>query len=241
MLDQVLKTKPKNLKWVLLELGEVRARWFKILGTQRAVYWHDWDRTRLTLEKALNPRGNANWFVQLTRIWVARRDLASNLTLFGTQFGNVGRFADLLPSADQERFANAAVELGPNRDGFRFAGEPMSAERVAPYQQWLAQEMKETRPQPLDPVTDQGYREVAARIRAAGAKPIFVVTPTIFQRPLQFTQSPPAPIIAFNDARKFPEFYDPKNRVDESHLTREPAEKFAAMLAREFVREAAQP
>src|SRR6476469_1089570 len=32
VLDQILKTKPKNLKSVLLELGEVRARWFPILG-----------------------------------------------------------------------------------------------------------------------------------------------------------------------------------------------------------------
>jgi hypothetical protein len=241
VLDQILKTKPKNLKAVLLELGEVRARWFPILGTQRAVYWHDWPRTWLTLRQALNPRGNANGFVQITRLWVARRDLASNLVLFGKQFANAGRAADLFPAAEEERFADAAVELGPNRDGFRFAGDAMSAERAASYQQLLAQEISTARPKILDPATQQGYRDAAARIRAAGAKPVFVVTPTIFQSPLQFSQSPPAPVIAFNDAGKFPEYYDPKARVDDSHLTREVAQNFTVALAREFVRQAAQP
>ena len=242
VLDQILETKPKNLKSILLELGEVRSRWFSILGTQRAVYWHDWPRTQLTLKKALNPRGNANWFAQITRLWVARQDLASNLALFGRRFANVGRIADFLPSAEQERFADAAVELGPDSDGYRLSGDAMSAERAASYQQWLAQEISEARPKPLDPATDHGYRDAATRIRRAGAKPIFVVTPVIFQTPMQFGQSPPpAPIIAFNDAGKFPEYYDAKARVDESHLTREAAEKFTAVLARDFVRAAAQP
>jgi len=241
VLDQILKTKPKNLKSVLLELGEVRARWFPILGTQRAIYWHDWPRTELTLKQALNPRGNANWFIQITRLWVARRDLVSNLALFGKQFANVGRLADLFPAAEQERFADAALELGPNCDGFRFAGDAMSAERSGPYQQLLAQEISTARPKILDPATQRGYRDAAAQIRAAGARPIFVVTPTIFQSPLQFSQSPPAPVIAFNDAGKFPEYYDPKSRIDDTHLTREKAGKFSVVLAREFVRQAGQP
>jgi hypothetical protein len=224
------------LKWVLLELGEVRARWFPILGTRRAVYWHDWPRTELTLKQALNPRGNANWFVQITRLWVARRDLASNLALFGKQFANVGRVADLLPAAEQERFADAALELGPDRDGFRYAGDAMSAERAVSYQRLLAQEISTARPKILDPATQQGYSEAAAIIRAAGAKPIFVITPTIFQSPLQFTQSAPAPVIAFNDARKFPEYYEPNSRIDDSHLTREEGQHFTVVLAQEFVR-----
>lgn len=240
VLEQILKTKPKNLRWVLLELGEVRARWFPILGTQRAVYWHDWPRTWLTLRQALNPRGNANWFIQITRLWVARRDLASNLVLCGKQFANAGRVADFLPAAEQERFADAALELGPNRDGYRPAGDAMSAERAVIFEEVLARERSTARPKILDPATQRAYREAAARIRAAGAKPILVVTPTIFQSPLQFSQSPPAPVIAFNDAGKFPEFYDTKVRIDDAHLTRGGAEKFGVALAGEFVR-LAQP
>jgi len=242
VLEQILKTKPRNLTCVLLELGDIQTKWDNILGTQRAVYWHDWPRTSLTLRKALNPRGNANWLIKLTRLWLARRDFISNLALFGKQFANVGRAADFLPSADRERFADAASELGPRGDGYRLAGDAMSAERAASFQQRLAQEVTEATQKYLDPATESGYRSAAKQIRAAGATPIFVVTPIIFQTTSRFRQAPPpAPVIAFNDARRYPGFYDVKVRIDDGHLTRPAAENLTRMLAQEFVRRARQP
>jgi hypothetical protein len=242
VLEQILKTKPRNLKWVLLELGDIQTKWDNILGTQRVVYWHDWPRTSLTLKKALNPRGNANWLIKLTRLWLARRDFILNLALFGKQFANVGRAADFLPSAERERFADAASELGPHGDGYRFAGDAMSAERAASFQERLAQEVSGATQKYLDPSTESAYRNAAEKIRAAGAAPIFVVTPIIFQTTSRFRQSPPpAPIIAFNDARKYPAFYDVKVRIDDGHLTRPAAENLARVLAQEFVRRAHQP
>lgn len=242
VLEQILKTKPRNLKWVLLELGDIQTKWDNILGTQRVVYWHDWSRTALTLKKALNPRGSANWIIKLTRLWLARRDFLSNLALFGKQFTNVGRAADLLPSAERERFAEAASELGPHGDGYRLAGDAMSAERALSFQQRLAREVSDATEKYLDPATESGYRNAAQEIRAAGAAPIFVVTPIIFQTTSRFRQSPPpAPIIAFNDARKYPAFYDVKVRIDDGHLTRPAAENFTRLLAQEFVRCARQP
>jgi hypothetical protein len=242
VLEQILKTKPRNLKWVLLELGDIQTKWDNILGTQRAVYWHDWPRTLLTLKKALNPRGNANWLIKITRLWLAKRDFISNLTLFGKQFANVGRAADFFPAAERERFADAASELGPHGDGYRIAGDAMSAERAASFQQRLAQEITEATQKYLDPTTESGYRYAASQIRAAGAAPVFVVTPIIFQTTSRFRQTPlPAPILAFNDARKHPEFYDVKVRIDDGHLTRPAAENFARVLAQEFVRTFRQP
>jgi hypothetical protein len=242
VLEQILKTKPRNLKWVLLELGDIQTKWDNILGTQRAVYWHDWPRTELTMKKALNPRGNANWLIKLTRLWTAKRDFISNLALFGKQFANVGRAVDLLPAANQERFADAASELGPNGDGYRWAGDAMSPERAVSFQQRLAEEISSATTKYLDPATESGYRHSAAQIRSAGATPVFVVTPVIFQTTSRFRQSPPpAPIIAFNDARKYPQFYDVKIRIDDGHLTRPAAEDFCRALAQEFVRRARQP
>jgi hypothetical protein len=241
ILEQILKTRPRNLKWVLLELGDIQMRWDAILGTERAVYWHDWPRTALTLRKALDPRGNAPWFIKVTRLWLARRDFISNLTLFAKQFGNVGRAADFLPAARRERFADAASELGPHRDGYRLAGGPMSAERAASFQRRLAEEVAGANQKYLDPATELGYRRAAARIRAAGAVPTFVVMPIIFQTTSRFRRSPPAPIIAFNDARKYPGFFDVKIRIDDGHLTGPGAEELTRVLAREFVRRARQP
>ena len=242
VLEQILKTKPRNLKWVILELGDIQTRWDDVLGTERVIHWHDWPRTRLTLKKALNPRGPTNWLIKTSRLWLARRDLVLNLALFGKQFANVGRAADLLPSAETERFADAASELGPNGDGYRLGGDAMSAERAASFKQRLAEEISGARLKYFDPATERGYREAAARIRAAGASPVFVVTPVISQSISRFRQSPPpAPVIAFNDARKFPEFYDVKVRIDDGHLTREGAENLTRVLGREFARQAGQP
>ena len=241
VLEQILKTKPKNLKWVILELGDIQTKWDNILGTQRAVYWHDWPRTELTLKKALNPRGSANWFIKLTRLWLARRDFISNLALFGKQFASVGRAADFLPEAERDRYADAASELGPRRDGYRWAGAAMSGERAVSFQQRLADEISGATQKPLDPATEIGYRQAAKQIREAGAAPVFVVTPIIFQTTSRFRQSPPpAPIIAFNDARKFPQYYDVKVRIDDGHLTRPAAEDFCRALAQEFVRRTRQ-
>jgi len=242
VLEQILRTKPRNLKWVLLELGDIQMKWDNILGTQRAVYWHDWPRTGLMLKKAINPRGNANWLIKLTRLWLARRDFISNLALFGKQFANAGRAADFLPDAERDRFADAASELGPRGDGYRWAGDAMSAERARDFQKRLTEEISAATQKYLDPATEVGYREAASQIRAAGATPVFVVTPIIFQTTSRFRQLPsPSPIIAFNDARKYPQFYETKVRIDDGHLTRPAAEDFCRALAQEFVRRVRQP
>lgn len=241
VLEQILKTKPRNLKWVVLEMGEIQTKWDGALGTERVVYWHDWPRTAWALKKALNPRGNANRLVQATRLWLARRDLISNLFLFGKQFASVGRASDFFPSEKRERFLDADSELGPNRDGYRVAGNAMSAERATIFQQKLAQEVSEARPKFLDPATDRAYRAAAAQIRQAGAAPVFVVAPILTQTAVRFRQTPPAPLLSFNDSRKYPEFYDTKVRIDDAHLTREGAERFTRLLAQEFARQARQP
>jgi hypothetical protein len=242
VLEQILKTKPRKLKWVVLEMADIQAKWDNILGTQRVVYWHDWPRTALTLKKALNPRGNANWFGKATRLWLARRDLFSNLYLFGKQFGNVGRAADLSPSEKRERFRDAESELGPHRDGYRMPGDAMSAERATLFQQRLAQEISEARPKFLDPATEKGYRNAASQIREAGAAPLFVVAPILFQSAARFQNSPPpAPLVYFNDSRKFPALYDTRVRIDDAHLTKEGAAEFTRLLAQEFVRRMRQP
>jgi hypothetical protein len=175
VLEQILKMQPRHLKWVFLETADVETKLHKVLGTERAVYWHDWARTALTVRKALNPRGNAKWYIRISRLWVARRDLATHLTLFAQRGANVGRGVELVFSPKRDRKLEADLELGPKRDGYRLAGQAMSAEAAAGFQQRLAQEIAQARPRPLDPSADEAYREYAQRIRAIGAAPFFVV------------------------------------------------------------------
>ncbi|HSV62215.1 MAG TPA: hypothetical protein VLH83_02620 [Chthoniobacterales bacterium] len=239
VLDQILKTQPRHLKWLFLETANVETKLHKVMGTERAVYWHDWPRTAMTLRKALNPRGDDRWYIKVSRLWVARRDLATHLTLFAQRFANVGRGADLL--FPQDRKAEAALELGPKGDGYRLAGYAMTPEDAASFQKRLSDEIAHARPNPLDPCADETYRRYATRLREIGVATIFVVPPLIFQSPISFRQSPAGPLLLFNDAKTYPMLFDTKVRIDDAHLTREGAEEFTRLLAKEFVRHVRQP
>jgi hypothetical protein len=243
VLEQILKTKPRRLKWVFIEVSDIQAKWSdNVLGTQRLVYWHDWPRTALTLKKASDPRGNARWYAKLARLWLARRDFATNLALFGKQFSNVGRAADFCSSQNIQSAAAVAVELGPRRDGYRLAGDAMSAERAARFKEVLAREVADARPKLIDPYAEQAYRAAAAEIREAGASTVFVVTPVIWQSPLRFRRSPPpGPLFLFNKSKTYPQLYDTSGRIDEGHLTRPASEEFTRLLAQEFVLHTRQP
>jgi hypothetical protein len=243
VLDQILRTKPRNLKWVFLETADIETKLHKVLGTERAVYWHDWPRTALALRKALNPRGNAKWYIKVSRLWRARRDLARHLTLFAQRFANVGRVVEFLSTRNDDRKREAALELGPRGDGYRLAGQAMSAENAASFQERLAEQIAEARPKPLDLYADETYRDYARRLRTLGAAPIFVVPPLIFQSPIRFREPPlpPGPLLSFNDAKSYPMLFDTQFRIDDAHLTREGAEEFSRLLAQEFVRQTRQP
>lgn len=243
VLEQILKSKPRNLKWVFLETADIETKLHKVLGTERAVYWHDWPRTKLALRKALNPRGNAKWYIRISRLWIARRHLVAHLKLFAQRFANVGRGVEFCFPKRNDRMAEAEVELGPKGDGYRLAGYAMSAEQAASFQQRLGQEIAQARPKSLDRYADETYRNYAQRIRAIGATPLFVVPPLIYQSPFSFREPPPAPglLLAFNNSANYPMLFDTKFRIDDAHLTREGAEEFTRLLAQEFLRHARQP
>jgi hypothetical protein len=243
VLEQILKTRPQKLKWVFLEMAEIERKTKEdVLGTQRVLHWHDWPRTSLAIRKALNPRDNLKWYDNVSRIWTSRRVLALHLGLFAKRFTNGGRAEDLLPGSQHDREETSKLELGPARDGYRIAGSAMSPERAVIFQNALALELSTARPRTVDRYTEMAFREAAIKVRESGALPVFVATPVIFQSSLQFRSSPPpGPILAFNDAKAYPGFFDPSVRIDDDHLTKEGAEAFTRLLAQEFVRVARQP
>jgi hypothetical protein len=243
VLEQILKTEPRNLKWVFVEVGDIETKSHaNILSTQRLLYWHDWPRTALTLRKALDPNGTTAWYKKLNRLWSARRTFVLHLSLFEKQFTNVGRAADFLPGRTEIPAEKSKFLLGPNGDGYRLAGAPMAPARAENFRRKLAQEVAAARPEFIDPYAEKAYRESAAKIRRLGAAPIFVVSPGLYQSPTLFRESPaPGPLLLFNDSRVYPQLYDTKVRVDEQHLTNEGAAEFTRLLALEFVHSIPRP
>jgi len=243
VLDQILKTGPRNLKWVFVEADNIETKsHLKILGTQRLLYWHDWPRTALVLRKAMNPRPGMKWYERLNRLWSAKRELILHLGLFEKQFTNVGRAVDFVSAPFENSTHQSEPLLGPAGDGYRLAGAAMGPERAELFRRQLAEEVSGSPSGFIDPYAESAYRDSAAKIRRAGAEPIFVVAPSIFQSPLRFRESPPpALLLVFNDARVYPQLYDAKVRVDEQHLTNEGAAEFTRLLALEFIRATRRP
>jgi hypothetical protein len=237
VLDQILQTEPRSLKWLFVEVDNIETKsHLKILGTQRLLYWHDWPRTAVTLRKAINPRPGTKWYQKLNRLWTARRELVLHLALFEKHFTNVGRAVDFFSDVTESRGLKSDFLLGPKGDGYRLAGAAMSPERAELFRRRVAQEVSAPRSGFIDPYAEVAYHDCANRIRRLGAKPIFVVAPSIFQSPLRFRESPPpAPMLVFNDARTYPQLYDAKVRVDDQHLTNEGAAEFTRLLALEFI------
>ena len=242
VLDQILKTKPRSLKWIFVEVDNIETKsHLKILGTQRLLYWHDWPRTALVLGKALNPRPETKWYQRLNRLWTARRELVLHLGLFEKHFTNVGRVADFFSVPAESLGAKSDFLLGPKGNGYRLAGTAMSPEQAQQFRSKLAEEVAAPGPEFMDPYAESAYRDCATRIRKLGVAPIFVVAPSIFQSPLRFRETAPGPLLAFNDSRTYPQLYDPKVRVDQQHLTDEGAAEFTRLLALKFVEYAGRP
>lgn len=243
VLEQILKTQPRSLKWVFLEVDNIQTKLHAdILGTQRLLYWHDWPRTTLTLSKAVDPSGQGKWYQKLYRLWSARRNLLSHLALFQKQFANVGRAADFFAFQSEVPVLELSPKLGPKGDGYRLAGEPMSPERAEDFRRKLAAEVSASRPEFIDPYAEGAFRDYAEKLRRLGAAPIFVAPPGIFQSPMLFRATPPpGPLFLFNDCKTYPQLFDAKVRVDELHLTNEGAAEFTRLLALEFVGFAREP
>ena len=241
VLDQILKTEPRKLKWVFIELANIETKSHEnILSTQRLLYWHDWPRTVLTLKKSLNPDGTAKWYKKLNRLWSSRRSFILHLGLFEKQFTNVGRAADILSppavSAEESNFL-----LGPKGDGYRLGGKPMSPERAEIFQRRLEKEVAAARPSFIDPYAEEAFHECAAKIRQLGAVPIFVEPPGFYQSRTLFRKEAPGPLLLFNDSKTYPQLYDTKVRVDDQHLTIEGAAEFTRLLALGLVDSARRP
>lgn len=246
--EQILKTKPARLRWVIVELDELQTNWFfQGEGTRRALYWHDWKRTSLVLRKIVDAGTNPLWLSnplkQIRNVLFRQRtrDLfVFHTSQFEKNFTNLGRIGDILDHLSRgDTVELTAKQLGPAQDGYVPAMGKMSAAQTERYEKTLAEALARTEPKRLSPVTEKACRQCAEIIRHCGAVPIFLVTPTATVQ-TKFTfhdgSEPPGVVISFNDARAYPDLYRSSVRIDPSHITKPAAEEFTRLVAADFVK-----
>jgi hypothetical protein len=248
MLEQVLKTKPRHLKWVVVEYDELQTKWsLEEQTSRRALYWHDWKRTSLLLRKLTGSGTHWVWLPNLKKlrdIIVSRKAEATTHTLLGfhagqfqKNFTNVARARDVV-----DYFASSSLNapdpkyLGAAGDGYIPITKRMSAAQTAAYERALTRLMARNRPRSFSAYTLESYRQCAEQIRAIGAIPIFVVTPTLTEVEIVYRAGakPPGIVMAFNDPRAYPNLYRSDVRMDQGHMIGAAAEEFTRLVAREF-------
>lgn len=242
VLEQILSLKPRKLKHVFIEMDDVQVTWLPDEQTsQRVLYWHDWKRTRIILQKILklDVPGQLKWKLRAFRRW--RGMIALHLMLFAKNLGNCGRALDLAKSWSSGNQIEL-LELGPRQDGYFPQFAQMSAEEVSEYEKELAREQAlQIGDVVLDDYADRAYRHLAHQIRSAGATPIFIVTPVYPQMPSKFFGPAPGLLLSYNNPARYPELYRPEARTNQQHLNSTGAEQFTRLLAEDFLRSARQP
>ena len=248
LLEQILKLKPRNLKWVFIEYDELQTKWSPENQTsRRALYWADWKRVSLLLRKLTDGGTDPLWLpspAKLRNIVLRRNDetnTRSLLTFYTGQFEknytNVARATDVL----QDFLGHDTKErreryLGVASDGYITRPNRMSPEQAAAYERGLAAAMAQTGTHLLSPYAVEAYRQCAQEVRKIGATPIFLITPSTTQINVATENTGLTSVVmAFNDPRTYPSLYRSEVRRDGQHLTTSGAEEFTRILAANFV------
>lgn len=225
VLERLLSTKPRRLKWVFIELDELETRRIpKAEASRRSLYWHDWKRTSLVLRKVLADDDQKD----------ARDLFFFHGALFAKNFTNIGRKIDLTWwSSHLGKKTAPPKTLGRDGDGYVPQTRKMSEAEAVAYEAGLERAVAQAESRPVSPSTEQAYREWADEVRRAGATPIFLVTPTTPQTKLQFRSESgiAGAVMRFNDAKGYPQLYRNEIRVDADHLNETGAEEFTRLIA----------
>ena len=241
-LEQILALKPRKLKRVFVEMDDVQVTWLPDEQTsQRVLYWHDWKRTRIILQKILklDVPGHLKWKLRAFRKW--RGTIALHLMLFATNFGNCGRALDLAESWASGNQIDLS-ELGPRQDGYFPQFAEISGEQLSEYQKILARaQAAQIGDVVLDDYAARAYRRLAQRIQSAGATPVFIVTPVYPQMPSKFPGPAPGLVLSYNNPTRYPAMYRLETRTNQYHLNSTGAEQFTRLLTEDFLRSSRQP
>ena len=248
LLEQILKLKPRNLRWVFVEYDDLQTKWsLENQTSRRALYWADWKRVSL-LSRNLTDAGTGSFWLPTgskLRDIVLRRDddkntrslLSFYVTQFEKNYTNVARAADILDyfwSGDtSERLASY---LGAARDGYVPRPNRMSPSQAAAYERALADTATKIGTRTLSSYTIEAYRQCVQEVRNIGATPIFLITPSMTQIDITTENAGlPAIVMAFNNPGTYPNLYRSDVRRDGQHLTKSGAEEFTRIVAAHFV------
>jgi hypothetical protein len=238
--EHIAALRPPRLRYVFLEVSPVVAALDREKrGTIRAVYWHDWERTWLLLQRAFHTRAKLPWSERLQRICENLPHAAERASLFIRRSANLGR-GTLLTDRFRKRKKPKPdlVPLGPEGDGFISTGHEVISDRDrVQYEQELRIRAKRpARSAGGDPISQKALGRLLQLIRSTGAEPVLIIPPTtatgyFLPRP-EITGG--AMVLDFSDIQKYGALYTVEHRLDGQHLNTAGAVAFTHALGKEF-------
>jgi hypothetical protein len=248
LLEQILKLKPRNLRWVFIEFDDLQTKWSPENQTsRRALYWADWKRVSLLFRK-LTDAGTGPpqlpSFAKFRDVVLRQKsdkDPGSLLGFYATQFEknytNVARAADILDYfVGRDTNERLASYLGAAGDGYVSKANRMSPSQAAAYERALAAAMAQIGTRPVSTYTTEAYRQCAQEVRNIGATPVLLITPNTTQINITTENTAlPALVMAFNNPGTHPNLYRSDVRRDGQHLNESGAEEFTRIVAANFV------
>ena len=232
MLRQLLALRPPHLRWVFIDCVAIHTALDERMAfSKRFSYWHDARHTALAWRSIAEEP--LSWSDHCRR-WIGHTaPLLRNWTNIGT---GADRLAVQLGAAKRKKMPQ---ELPPKEwaktEGYEPEPEvPMTGEKLEEFQRAVADLRADFPPQPIGPVFRAALDEVIAEVRAAGAQPVLVLTPTVKEKE-QFTGLPDGvPVLRFQDPHTFPQLFDPANCYDKEHLNNAGAQLLTDLLATAF-------
>jgi hypothetical protein len=215
--ERVLARRPAKLRYLIIDGGLVGFPEPSNLRTRRNLEWHGPSRAAASFVAALRARR------PLEALEEARAGLYRAFS--------VGVSSDWIQSEPTERRVGddgfVALDWGPTEgtrhrdfllrlDAYRANVEKMSHDDRRPEDETYSAAM---------------LAEVVALSRRRGVQPIVLRPPTV-TTPVLSTLD--APVVRFDDPRRYPELYDPAVRYDQNHLNEQGARAFTRLLAGEL-------
>lgn len=209
-------------------------------NTDRRVHWHDFEGTWKVLRLTLEDKRMS---------WMGRtRSARSHLGSFCWHVANYGQgprlVAGLMGSDSSEASAPWIVEdrgylsLEDTDDPFVRARRKKLIENPSELTVAVAALRRARRQGPGGEAGGQWiYREQAEAIRAAGARPLYVIPASLKPtRPLWALDGREGfpPQLSYNDPLRYPKYFELRNHFDKNHLTRHAAKLFSRNFAEDF-------
>jgi hypothetical protein len=232
LLRQILALEPARLRWVFLDCMDIVPQLDEHnIATQRTATWHDWRHTLMAW------RAVAELPLPLREKWPL---CTRHGTLLLRQWTNQGRGAEWLAvesglAKKKKRPRGEPSKLWKDAEGYNAESDrPLAEPARAKFQLSVAAQKKGFPPAPIRPSFRTALAEIVAEVRAAGAEPILVLTPTVLA-PENFRGLPEnVAVWRYHDVNEYPALYEIENHFDRMHLNHAGAQIFTDLLATRF-------